>query len=579
VHVAKDGRGIKMMNAAMLMLASVKQMGASPVSADLFANQAKPEGVSFEKSFNDRIGESALLEGKSSPKESAVELTGLKAAVPAKKSDAVAEMLDEAKGKTIGVQEMPAYGKLESAAAYKVVASEAAVGTGSRDKIAAGDSTAKNIASPVDGIETADEISFNSSTFSAPPAAGLTGRGFALPVSIADEARPLVSSANSPLVQKEAENIGKTKEIASAKKIAKAQENPATSKPAQKAVGADGNAASKPALAISTEDAGPIFHGVVAGVVVPRSDDDKTTSDGFNLAALKKTNALSEVTPATVSGSISNETGHDMKTAAVDTGTAVTSPDGQLAVPKSGADLEKTATIAGSAGNDGDSKTQTASGPAIAMVHSIGGSIAPGATPMAGVPGNTPGESTAAKLPVANHSTGLSIESREQDRAGVVSASVDEMPRMLTATPTALEVGIQNGTHGWLKVRAEMAEGGVVNASVSAASSTGQEMLHRELPALAAYLQEEKVAVNAIVVHTPLATGSELRSATGTDSAGGQSPQRGSEGGEQQQSVKKAISNGLDEVMSYESVRGVEQDGSLSLATHAGGGNWLSVRA
>ena len=75
---------------------------------------------------------------------------------------------------------------------------------------------------------------------------------------------------------------------------------------------------------------------------------------------------------------------------------------------------------------------------------------------------------------------------------GVVAASVEGAPRMLMATPTALEVGIQNGTHGWLKVRAEMVEGGVVNASMSATSSEGQEMLHRELPALTLFYRRRR---------------------------------------------------------------------------------------
>ena len=52
-----------------------------------------------------------------------------------------------------------------------------------------------------------------------------------------------------------------------------------------------------------------------------------------------------------------------------------------------------------------------------------------------------------------------------------------------------------NGTQGWLKIRAEMTDGGVVNASVSATTSAGQEMLHRELPSLTAYLQQEQIGV------------------------------------------------------------------------------------
>jgi len=150
---------------------------------------------------------------------------------------------------------------------------------------------------------------------------------------------------------------------------------------------------------------------------------------------------------------------------------------------------------------------------------------------------------------------------------------------MLAATPTSLEVGIQNGTHGWLKVRAEMTDGGVVNASVSAASSAGQEMLHRELPALTAYLQEEKVAVNAVIVHSPSAAGMDARSSSGTDGAGGQTPQKGNEGEDQHQNFGKATLNSSDGTTTYQILHGVDEDGSLPLAAYVSGGSWLSVRA
>jgi hypothetical protein len=150
---------------------------------------------------------------------------------------------------------------------------------------------------------------------------------------------------------------------------------------------------------------------------------------------------------------------------------------------------------------------------------------------------------------------------------------------MLTATPTSLEVGIQNGTHGWLKVRAEMTDGGVVNASVSAASSAGQEMLHRELPGLTAYLQQEKVAVNAVIVHVPSAAGVDARSSSGTDGAGGQTPQRSNQEEPQHQSLRKMTLNGSDEAVSYGGLHEVDEDGSLPLARYVNGGSWLSVRA
>ena len=155
---------------------------------------------------------------------------------------------------------------------------------------------------------------------------------------------------------------------------------------------------------------------------------------------------------------------------------------------------------------------------------------------------------------------------------------------MLTATPSVLEVGIQNGTHGWSKVRAEMADGGVVNASVSAASSAGQEMLHRELPALTAYLQEEKVAVNAVVVHAPLAAESVARNSTGMADAAGQESQRSDGGKEQRQNLAEPKVNGSgmhdsDEMKTYESLQGVDEDRLSPLAGYGSGGGWLSVRA
>jgi hypothetical protein len=231
--------------------------------------------------------------------------------------------------------------------------------------------------------------------------------------------------------------------------------------------------------------------------------------------------------------------------------------------------------VATPSGSDGENKSQVIREAGAALSHSVG------IVPTAFVSGNTPGELAAAKLPVGDAGTntaGLLTGSREQDGSGVVAQSMDGAPRMLMATPTSLEVGIQNGTHGWLKVRAEMTDGGVVNASVSAASSAAQEMLHRELPALTAYLQEEKVAVNAVIVHTPSA-GADAQSSSGTDGAGGQTPQRSNEGKEQHQNFGKGALNGSDETMTYGSMHGLDEDGSLPLAAYANGGNWLSVRA
>jgi len=122
-----------------------------------------------------------------------------------------------------------------------------------------------------------------------------------------------------------------------------------------------------------------------------------------------------------------------------------------------------------------------------------------------------------------------------------------------------------------------MADGGVVNASVSAASAASQEMLHRELPSLTAYLQSEKVAVNAVVVHSAAGVGAEPRGyLAGSESGGaGQTPQQSNEGGQQRNSADAAA----EDVVEYEGLQGVVEDGTLPLASFSSGGSWLSVRA
>ena len=151
---------------------------------------------------------------------------------------------------------------------------------------------------------------------------------------------------------------------------------------------------------------------------------------------------------------------------------------------------------------------------------------------------------------------------------------------MVTATPTTLEVGIPNGTHGWLKVRAEMATGGGINASVSTASPAGQEMLHRELPSLTAYLQQEKVSVNAVAIHAATAEASSAGgSGSGTNASmnggSGQTPQRNSEGGEKLLRTGGILTDRAGESISFTET---DKDG-LTVPALYGGGTWLSVRA
>lgn len=69
---------------------------------------------------------------------------------------------------------------------------------------------------------------------------------------------------------------------------------------------------------------------------------------------------------------------------------------------------------------------------------------------------------------------------------------------ILSASPKTIEVGFANGTQGWVRIRAELTDG-IVTASLSSGSSAGQDLLHRELPTLTAYLEQERIAVHAVV--------------------------------------------------------------------------------
>jgi hypothetical protein len=386
---------------------------------------------------------------------------------------------------------------------------------------------------------------------------------------------PSVLSGDSPVVQKGREAAEKLMAGASSKKTAKAQENSASPKTVQKNVGKNVDAMAvgpKPVMGNSAESAIPVVGQVVAPLVSPQVETSKAT-EFFN-------NAVSQVTkpstsPVALDGQVRKEVASGAKASVTDSAMMVAAGSNPVASPKADISAEKAPAVAILSGSDGENKPQAVRESGAALLHS------PGIVPSAVVSGNNPGELAPTKLPVGDagaHAAGLMAGSREQDEAGVVAQSMDGMPRMLAATPTSLEVGIQNGTHGWLKVRAEMTDGGVVNASVSAASSAGQEMLHRELPALSAYLQEEKVAVNAVIVHAPSAAGTDARSSSGTD-GGGQTPQRSNEGEQQHQSLRKTTLNGSEETIPYRSLQGVVEDGALPLAAYVNGGSWLSVRA
>ena len=158
----------------------------------------------------------------------------------------------------------------------------------------------------------------------------------------------------------------------------------------------------------------------------------------------------------------------------------------------------------------------------------------------------------------------------------------------LAATATTLEVGMPGGTHGWLKIRAEMGSAGEVTAALSSSSSSGQAMLRRELPALSSFLQEERLTVHAVVLDKVAAgagiTGSMQGGSSESTGDGRAQQGRSQQGqwngedaqGEASRQDKAREWSFAEESMGYEGWSGAEL---LPQVMYGSGGGWLSVRA
>ncbi len=563
-----------MMSAAISMMVGVEQTKVKALPGDLLSSQGELEDFSFAKSFNERVGVSTSSQGKNAADDLAIALSSLKGTTLTKKLEEVAEKSSGGKETSITAQEISVNGELKGTVGAKIIRPQAETTVaGSQEKTTVDDAGTRKVEFTAQMEGSADDVS---SIPYATPARGATDESSGPHVSIAVGDRPLALTGDSSVVQKGTEAAEKVMDRASSQKTAKTQESPATPKTVQKNVGKVVDAIAvepKPVIGISTESAILVVGQMVAPTVAQQGEISKAT-DVFNKAVSSVMKP--STSPVALDGQVRKEVASGAKAIVTDSAMIVAAGNDPVASPKADISPEKAPAVAIRAGSDGENKPQSVRESGAALLHSLG--IASAAV----VSGNTPGELAPTKLPVGDaggHTAGLTAGSREQDGAGVVAQSMDGAPRMLAATPTSLEVGIQNGTHGWLKVRAEMTDGGVVNASVSAASSAGQEMLHRELPALTAYLQEEKVAVNAVIVHSPSAAGMDARSSSGTDGAGGQTPQKNNEGEDQHQNFGKATLNSSDGTTMYRSLHGVVEDGSLPLAAYVSGGSWLSVRA
>lgn len=569
------------MSAAILMTGNTEQTSVRAPSSE----HGGTEIASFAQSFDENVGNNAGVTGGRIHDGAAVEHRGMQA-------DAT---------KTIGVTTPAGPGKI------KAVVDEDAVGEGGKTETK-GKSVVQGSdvkVGPQNGsltkgvevtghaapeVESTAEMAEVSQGVPKPSVDGdPVGTAPAPTTDSSVESQTLISKSEEVVVVQKEVGVASAKadETGPVKKTGKTKESSATkaghkaTEAGLKTSGGETKLSAQPSVQASAPAAlpAPVANGAPASVVskVPESGRDDGVSvaskpvqlsAGLGGAPIQTSSASSSGTDAHGGGSnvVANETGVP----------AAAMPDGQVEASK----LNATAPPSTASGIDADGKAQTAVAAAMHVMGAGAGTSSGLATTMFS-PAGVSVDGSFAKLPVggaAAHGTNLGTMSTGSDGSSALTpGSMDGAPKTLEATPTALEIGMQNGTHGWLKVRAEMTDSGVVNASVSTATAAGQEMLHRELPALTAYLHEEKVAVNMVVVHAPTTAGGEFRgsSAGAGDGAGGQAAGTGG----QQQSFGRTASGRAGETTGQRSWDGDGEDGLPSNATYAEGGSWLSVRA
>lgn len=146
----------------------------------------------------------------------------------------------------------------------------------------------------------------------------------------------------------------------------------------------------------------------------------------------------------------------------------------------------------------------------------------------------------------------------------------------VTATPTALEVGVPGGSHGWLKVRAELGGDGSVHASMSSNSAAGTEALRRDLPQLTSYLHQEQVRVSSVVVHAAQAP-AEFSNQASNDGRG-QGMSGGSPHGHRGDAGSGSAGSSHSQARVLQATSAGDGDVLLPGGFGSAGG-WLSVRA
>ena len=571
-----------MMSAAILLTAVGEQGNVRTVSAE----QGGPEGDSFASSLSARIDDTTTGQGKSLSVAGSLILPGSETVLPAKKPDGVMNLLaglEAGSGKEPLVVPGSSADSFSKSSGVKNVVTPQLSSTGAQSaKTQENQASAEIDDSPEVCLGDVDHSAIGDAPSHVDSVTGTAQVGIASARVAESDLFPVSSVADVGVDRQVMKTSGKAEEISSplgSARIQVAQTGGAKSSSKTHDTGRASHAA-EPAIAMrdTAADINAVSVQAACGVITPQSKGDNVTnwdSDVKRVAGGSSLGVASSATPVVVRKQVGSAKGDDVDPRAV----ASAQGDDLDSLPKG---HETAARSSPASVIDIERKPQGGTEPVANVIHTITATGTVAVATGVVLPTSAVGDLSGAKSTVAPtlvHEAAPAGGLGERDAQSILAMPSDGLPQTLTATPTALEVGIQDGTHGWLRVRAEMTDGGPVNASVSVTSSAAQEMLHRELPSLTAYLQEEKVAVNTVVVHAPVSSVVEQRSFAGADAAGGQAAKSGSEGEERRQYASKTVSGGSDEAVTHGSLLGFEEDRTLQHGTYLAGGSWLSVRA
>jgi hypothetical protein len=257
---------------------------------------------------------------------------------------------------------------------------------------------------------------------------------------------------------------------------------------------------------------------------------------------------------------VDDKDGGTKEVQSVGTGTDVIA--GKAATP------EDSALVVGTAA----SGSAVAGGSRAVAVSGVEKFVATSGLPMTAVP--MPGVQVASDVNARRMHEGMSISSGGQNHeAKELTLQTYEGSR-----PNRLEVGLQGGAFGWLKVRAELGANGDVNTYLRGASSGAVELLQTQASKIEAYLGAQAVVVKSVQVETVQSPSSSTGAGVmGDGTASGSGSQQGQSGS--RKSGYEGSVETFEQTSGGDSVMLPQVMSSTGGILYTGNGSWLSVRA